>query len=227
MADVMNLLEDSESDRRSLLSDARSLNLMSRTVENDRRSVVLTRVTYASGKVSQYYAQSAGSSMITADVVGGCSSCSSEDGTYVFDTSGHVIKKQDARGYITQYTYAGSSLSSIFGLLKPPACDPQTDSAHCRLTVAALTAASPELTPVSLVTTYAYGNANWPDKPTLITTTSVANGSGTRQESLTYDVATGEVLVRSVTGWVSSAQSETHTTTDLPFERRFFPSCPR
>jgi YD repeat-containing protein len=173
----------------------------------------LTTVTYASGKVSNYYSRSAGSSVLTVDVSGGCSACSSENGTYVYDDAGHPVRSQDARGYITDTVYAGGILSSVRGPLKPSACDPQTDPNHCRMTVEDLTTAAVVTTPVTLTTNYVYGSANWPDRPTSLTIDSVANPAGTRLETLTYDTTTGQVLTRTETGWISATQPETHTTT--------------
>jgi len=173
----------------------------------------LTRVTYASGKVSDYYSRSAGGSMLTADVFGGCTSCSAENGTYVYDLNGHVVRQQDPRGYVTDFTYSGSIPSSMRGPLKPAACDPQTDANHCRMTAEDLAAASPSATSLTRTTTYVYGNTAWPDLPTLITTTSVANPSSTKSETIVYDTATGQPLTRTETGWTDATHQETHTTT--------------
>jgi RHS repeat-associated protein len=173
----------------------------------------LTTVTYASGKVSNYYSRPTGGSVLTVDVFGGCAACSSENGTYVYDLAGHAVRSQDARGYITDAVYAGGILSSVRGPLKPSACDPQTDANHCRMTVEDLTAAAVVTTPVTLTTNYVYGDANWPDRPTSITIDSVANPAGTRLGTLTYDATTGQVLSRTETGWISPTQPETHTTT--------------
>ncbi|HEX3584191.1 MAG TPA: DUF6531 domain-containing protein, partial [Thermoanaerobaculia bacterium] len=176
-------------------------------------SETLTTVTYASGKVSNYYSRSEGSSVLTADVFGGCSACSSENGTYVYDDAGRVIRSQDARGYITDVAYAAGVLSSTHGPLKPSSCDPSTDTNHCRMTVEDLTASAVTPTSQTLTTNYVYGDSRWPDKPASITVDSVANPGGTRLQTLTYDAATGQVLTQTDTGWTSATQSETHTTT--------------
>jgi RHS repeat-associated protein len=174
---------------------------------------LLTRVTYASGKVSDYYSRSAGGSMLTVDVFGGCSSCSAENGTYVYDLGGHVVRQQDPRGYVTDFTFSGGVLSSMRGPLKPAACDPQTDTNHCRMTAEDLAAATPDATSLTKTTTYVYGNTSWPDLPTLMTVTSVANPSSAKTEAIVYDTATGQPLSRAEIGWIDATHQETHTTT--------------
>jgi YD repeat-containing protein len=181
----------------------------------------VTQVSYASGRTVSYYIRGTNGVLHTVEVRGGCSSCSaSEDATYTFDAFNHVIREQDGRGYVKESSYdpATNRLISVTGPLQPSGCDPQNDSGHCRLTTDDLAAATLVTTSLAKTTTYAYGNATWPDLPTAITTTSVANPSGTKSDSFTYDAVTGTPLSHTETGWISATQSETHTTTTTLYD---------
>jgi RHS repeat-associated protein len=176
----------------------------------------ITQVTYTSGRVVNYYVRGTSGVLHTVEVRGGCSTCSQdEDVTYTFDASNHVIREQNGRGYVREsaYDFNTGQLRSVTGPLKPGACDPQNDAGHCRMTTDDLAAATLAATSLTKTTTYVYGNTTWPDFPTSITTTSVANPSDTKTESFTYDATTGVPLTHSETGWTSATQSETHTTT--------------
>jgi RHS repeat-associated protein len=176
----------------------------------------LTQVSYASGRTVSYYVRGTSGVVHTVEVRGGCSSCArSEDVTYTFDAFNHVIREQDGRGYVRQSAYDAitNQLISVAGPYQPSGCDPQTDTNHCRMTTDDLAAASLTVTSLTKTTTYAYGDGNWPDLPTLVTTTSVANPSDVKIESFVYDAQTGVALTRTETGWTSSSQQETHTTT--------------
>jgi RHS repeat-associated protein len=173
-----------------------------------------THVTYASGETSDYAIGSVGGGQRTTYVSGSCSSCGSDSATYVYDERGHVIREQDARGYVRESTYAAGVLLSSRGPLQPSGCDPQTDANHCRLTSDLLAAATLTALPLTRTTTYTYGDANWRDLPTTVSSASVLSTGGTRDETMTYDAVTGEVLTRSITGWTGTTlRQETHTTT--------------
>jgi RHS repeat-associated protein len=171
-----------------------------------------TRVTSSSGKISTYYIRYIAGRARTVQVNGGCS-CGSDDMTYGYDASGHIVLEQDARGYLTRRTWdaAGAHLIESSGPWQPAGCDPATSSTHCRLTPDSILTTPVTATTATLTTSYVYGDPNWPDRATSITTNSVTSGN-TRTESNSFDSSTGTTLVHSVTGWTGAA-SETHTTT--------------
>ncbi|HEX7138217.1 MAG TPA: hypothetical protein VF219_10235 [Vicinamibacterales bacterium] len=66
-------------------------------------------------RVSSYYSRSSGGSVLTAAVFDGYSSCSSENGTFVYDDAGHVIRSQDAPGYVTDRRTSADSWRRLMG----------------------------------------------------------------------------------------------------------------
>lgn len=177
----------------------------------------LTRVTWANGKVVDYYVRPWAGDTRTFEVRGGCSSCSSqEDGVYAYDEAGNVIREQNGRGYITTHTYDDEGRANAQqSYLRPASCNPSSDVDHCRLTPEQLASATLTVTPSTVAETFTYGDANWPSRPTQHTRTSARKSGDVRTESFTFDVSTGEVLTSTVTGWtgVSSIASESHVTT--------------
>lgn len=172
--------------------------------------VMQMRVTYATGAVTSFFSEFIGGAARTTSIVGSCSGCGVNDAVYAYDTVGNMIREQDARGYVTTRSFDGQGrvLSSTVGY-KPSGCDPETDAGHCRLTSAALGTASLDATPASATTTYAYGDVNWPDRPTLVTTPSVVNAGQSRTVTYTYDLTTGMVLQEQITGWKNATETET------------------
>lgn len=183
---------------------------------------VLTTVTTAAGAVNHYYTRMIAGRPRTVEFDGNCASCGSGSAVYAYDTSGHLILEQDARGFITEHTYDPVSNLQISqtGPLQPSGCDPLIASDHCRLTADTIGTVSLVSNSTTSTTTYAYGDPNWPDKPILITTMSVAAAGQSRSESITYDAATGAVLTRSVTGWTGNTPvlQETHTATTTLYD---------
>lgn len=172
--------------------------------------------TWASGEVTDFTVVSVGGGQRTASVTGGCTSCGNTSATYVYDDAGHVIREQDARGYIREstYSYTGGKLLATVGPLQPSGCDPQTDPNQCRLTSDALAAATLSSTSLTRGTVYVYSDPNWPDLPTSISSVSILSNGNSRTETMTYDAVTGDVLTRSVTGYTGNpVRQETHTTT--------------
>lgn len=174
-----------------------------------------TRVTSAAGKISTYYIRYVGGRARTVQIDGGCSSCGNDDVTYGYDSAGHLVLEQDSRGYLMHRTWdsTGTRLIESSGPWQPGGCDPATDPLHCRLDPDSILTVLPVSTAATVTTSYAYGDAYWPDKPTSITTSSVMGGGKTRSETFSFDPATGMTLAHSATGWTSATASETHTTT--------------
>src|SRR5262249_27705973 len=120
------------------------------------------------------------------------------------------------RGYVTESVYdsAGRNVTTQRTALAPSGCDPETDPAHCRLSSDALKVAALATTPVSLTTTYTYGDAHWPSRPTAINRDSVVANAPASVERFTFEATTGQTLLHSVTGTLDSSQAqETRTTT--------------
>jgi len=178
----------------------------------------VTRVTYATGRTTDYFNRFLGGKMRTVEVKGSCA-CGSDEAVYAYDTSGHVVRQQNASGYITLSAFdptTGNVVSTSTNM-RPSACDPATATDHCRLDPTSLASATLVETQATLTTTAAYGDSRWPDKPTVTTTTSVVAGHQ-RTESRTYHPLTGSVVSATVSGWQPASQPavvERSTTTLL------------
>jgi YD repeat-containing protein len=177
---------------------------------SETQDISETRFTYATGAVTSYFSAYVGGRPRTTSIVGSCSGCGVNDAVYAYDAFGNMAREQDARGYVTTRSFdsQGRLTSATVGY-KPSGCDPEVDVNHCRLTSTALGTASFDATPSTATTTYAYGDANWPDRPTLTTTQSVVNASQPRTAAYTYDATTGIVLQEQITGWKNASETET------------------
>ena len=177
----------------------------------------LTRVTHRAGAVVDYVLAPVASQWRTVMVIGGCATCGGgSDSLAAYDDQGRAFRVQNASGYIIGRQYlADGRVSSERNALKPASCDPATATDKCRFaTAAALGSALLEATAESLLTTYTYGNAAWPDRPTTISSESVLATSNVRTETLEYDNGSGRVLSRVTTGWTGSpAAQQTRTST--------------
>jgi RHS repeat-associated protein len=183
---------------------------------SDANGLATTTVTRADSSQASYELAFAAGGVVTRRADGGCTSCGANDATAAYDSRGNLVRAQDGRGYITRSTYDldGRHLISMTTAMKPAGCDPVTDPARCRLSSDALAAASLDLTAASQTTTYQYADPNWPDRATRIVRNSVIQPGGTASESFTFDAATGETLVHTVTGAIDAAGTqETHVTT--------------
>ena len=180
----------------------------------------LTRVTYKTGAMAEYTFRPAGGAYRAVRVTGGCGTCGAHDVTLVRDERGRVIREQDARGYISvsEYDPVTHKLMGHTTALQPSSCDPATDPARCRMTPEELAAADVVGTPAALTTQYEYGDANWPDRPTVSRISSLSAGEQRwRTDTTTYDAATGNVLTRTTGGW-TTGQHETRTTTTALYD---------
>ncbi|HKS22370.1 MAG TPA: RHS repeat-associated core domain-containing protein [Thermoanaerobaculia bacterium] len=166
----------------------------------------VTRVSYASGRVTDYFSRFAGGTMRTVEIRGSCN-CGTDDAVYAYDGKGHIVREQNARGYVTSSSYdaASGNVVSTSTAMRPAMCDPATAADRCRLDPAALASAALIGTPATLTIAYAYGDSQWPDKPTVTTTTSVVPGQ-VRTESRSYHPTTGEVVSLTISGWRPGTQ---------------------
>ena len=174
----------------------------------------ITRVTYATGEQTTLEQRFIHGRQQTIATVGGCGSCGSRNATWAMDAaSGLVAKSQDSRGYISSFAYDSTGrLIQERRNDRSASCDPEQDPSHCRMSPGALLIAALQPTSASTFVNYAYGDAQWPDRPTSVTTPSVAKPGDTRVDTVMYDVTTGTPLVRTSTGWTSSAANESRTT---------------
>jgi RHS repeat-associated protein len=179
-----------------------------------------TRVTSAAGAVTTYYLRYIGNRARTVEVDGGCTSCGSRNAVYAYDDDGMLMREQNADGYITEYEYApNGQISRRRAPLRPATCDPSTATDRCRQTTDALMDVPLSTTASTIETEYAYGDANWFDKATSITTTSVRSATGTRREELTYDPLSGQVVEHRVIGWTGDpAVQQTRTTSNVLYD---------
>jgi RHS repeat-associated protein len=161
----------------------------------------LTRVTYTSGRTTDYYSRLIAGKMRTVQIDGSCD-CGAEDTVYGHDNFGRITREQNAQGYITLRTFSPGTAApiSVETAYKPVGCDPATDAAHCRLDPGSILTATLERTAATEVTRYQYGDLTWPDQPTAIVKDSVLVSAGERVEELVYHPETGQVLSHTVTG---------------------------
>jgi RHS repeat-associated protein len=160
---------------------------------------LVTRVTMKSGATPEYTLQPIGGSWRTVKITNGCAPCGARDGVFAYDGDGHLIREQNASGYITVRTYANQHLGTMQEHLRPAGCDPATSQTHCMLDPVSLKTAALDPTPATIATTYEYADPSWPDKPTTILTPSVGT-DGQRAEKLAYHSVTGETVRHSIAG---------------------------
>lgn len=179
---------------------------------------LITKVTYTTGRVERHYQRTVAGRMRTVEIDGGCPGCGTSTGTYVHERfHGNVTRHQGADGYITENVYdsTGRRRLSTRGPLKPSGCDPATDSAHCWRTPDLLAAATLAETNETVTTSYAYNDANWPQRVTSVTIASLYSTSSspkTRTETFQFDAVTGETLIHTIQGWTGSATAPTQQT---------------
>jgi RHS repeat-associated protein len=174
----------------------------------------LTRVTTRAGATIDYVMRGVAGAYRTVHVVGGCTSCGARDTIYAYDPDGHVVRRQAANGFITISTYTDNRLTAVQELYEPAGCSPLAASDHCRSNEDTLPTAALEASTAATTTTYAYADANWPDRVTSTATDSVLAPGAQVVETVTYDATTGEALTRSLTGSTGSAvHAETRITT--------------
>lgn len=172
-----------------------------------------TRVTYASGRITDYYSRYIAGKMRTVQIDGSCD-CGSEDAVYGYNNNGQLVRQQDAFGYIVERVFVDERVTQETSHLTPAGCDPETDAGHCRLTPDALLTATLVPRAESQTVSYTYGDANWPDRATSITTASVLQPGASKTQQLTYAPGTGAILVASMTGWTGTpAAEQTRTST--------------
>jgi YD repeat-containing protein len=187
---------------------------------SDANGIATTSVTRADNSQATYQQAFTAGEVVTQKADGGCSSCGTNDATAAYDDQGNLTRLQNARGYITLSSYdaPGRHLTETRTAMTPSGCNPETDPAHCRLSSSALAVAALAPTTATQTTDYVYADANWPDRPTRITRNSVL-WSGVSTETFTFDAATGETLVHSMSGAVDSAGTqEVHTTTTALYD---------
>lgn len=184
----------------------------------------VAKVWYASGARTDYHTLYVAGRARTVQIDGNCSSCGTNDAVFGYkpadftQAGGQLLRMQDARGYITVWTYdSADRVASVSNAYKPSGCDPETDPARCRLTPASLLTLPISATSATETTSYAYADSNWPDRPTTTTRSSVANPGHQTTQTLTYDAVTGDVLTDTVQGYVGT-QLETHVTTTVLYD---------
>ena len=185
----------------------------------DAAGTSLTQVTWANGAVSNYRLAGVAGRHRTLDTDGGCTSCGTNDGVWAYDDDGHVIREQNARGFISELTWSAGQLTARSGPWAPLGCNPESDPAQCRQTSSSLGTTGLDPTPATRTATYVYGDALWPSKPTSITEASVLVPGESKIQTITHDALTGAPLTRTVSGWTDEpARLETRTTTTTLYD---------
>jgi YD repeat-containing protein len=166
----------------------------------------VTRVTWASGRTTDYFVRPAGGEMRTVEVAGSCN-CGGDDSVFGYDADGQLVREQNSRGYVTARTWADGRVVRVETALRRVDCDP-ANNPSCKLTPDTILTADLQPTEATQVTTYSYDDLNWPDFQTAISTVSIAQPGGSRVERFTYDASTGQTLAESVTGWTAGGEHD-------------------
>ncbi|MBV9494976.1 MAG: hypothetical protein JOZ54_12075, partial [Acidobacteria bacterium] len=169
---------------------------------------VITRVTPAGATPTDITLRDIGGAYRPVDHDGTCRTCGARNEVVVRDGLGRVLRRQDADGYVTVYTYTNDHVTQIKSAMRPAGCDPAVSSTQCKLTTTALATALLDDTNATLTLDYEFQNTTWPDKPTKITSNSVYNSPNTRRETITYDDPTGQALTRVIKGWTANPITE-------------------
>jgi YD repeat-containing protein len=181
----------------------------------------ITRTTSGTGATTDFYSRIIAGRPRTVQIDGHCASCGTNDAVYAYDlVSGNLLREQDARGYITVRTFdANNRVLSVAGPYQPIGCDPMTDFNHCRQTPTSLQTVALTPTASTLTTTYAYGDANWPEIATDTSTVSVLDPNESRTTSVQLDPATRAVTQQVMSGLTGSpAQATQYTTTTTLYD---------
>ena len=172
-----------------------------------------THVTAKNGTLTKYILAPVGAAWRTVQVIGGCASCGSSDALFVYDANGRIVRQQQADGYVTLKTYSGDRLASVQTPMLRQGCDPEADANRCRVDDLTLAASTLEpIAGVTMTTTYAYGDAVWPDRVTKTTTPSIAKSGESRNEEVQYHPLLGAVRMMTVSGWAGAEQLAERTT---------------
>lgn len=178
----------------------------------------VSRVTIATGGTTDVTHDAKGSKFKRIESSGACTTCGPRNLVSTYDEKGRPIRQQTGDGYITLSTYNATHLIKRETRRRPTTCDPATSATLCKLTAATLENATLTNTSASQTIEYEYNDANWPERPTRVTTGSV-HTSGTTRDEYTYDATTGQVLTHRTTGWTGQpAVEETRTTTTVLYD---------
>lgn len=181
----------------------------------------LTAVQSATGAVTNYWIAYFGGRARVVEIEGNCTSCGVNNAVFAYkpgsytEPGGQLLRMQDARGYITEWTYdANDRVIAVTRGRKPTSCNPETDALRCHQSPAGLLTLALGSTSATETTTYVYGDANWPDRPTLIGRPSVSYPGQVTTEAFTYDAQSGTVLTHTTRGW-DGTTFKTHVTTSV------------
>ena len=190
---------------------------------NFAASEYAARVTMASGKYTDYYIRPVGAAPHRVVEIRGDCSCpgGGEYTAMAYDGQGRVVRKQDARGYITVWSYdAQNRVQRIERGHWPGGCDPADypeDPTMCRLNTDELAATALSIDGMLGATDYTY-DAVWTNKPATMCTESVVEPGQSACDSYTYDPVTGAVLTTTRFGYtwdhyLQDSQWQSRTTT--------------
>ena len=175
-----------------------------------------TRVTSGSGETTDYYVRDVAGTMRTVEVAGSCG-CGGDNAVFAYDGAGHVVRQQDADGYIVRRTFSDDRVISEELHLRPAACDPASDPGHCRLDPDALLTATLVPTGASVTRTLVYDDPVWQGRPTAVLIPSVLAPGELRREDRAYHPLSGAFSTTSVSGWTDDPPGLATRTTVTTF----------
>ncbi|MFV1989054.1 MAG: RHS repeat domain-containing protein, partial [Gemmatimonadota bacterium] len=180
------------------------------------------RVTWASGRFTDYYIRPVGAAPHRVVEIRGDCGCpgGGEYTAFALDGSGRVVREQDAMGYITVWDYDGENrVQRVERGHKRDDCDPAEypdDPAACRLTADELGGAALSADGPLSATDYTY-DAVWTNKPASVCSSSVVEPGQQACGVYSYDPQTGAVLASSREGYawnhdLGASEWQTRTT---------------
>ncbi len=143
----------------------------------------------ASGRYTDYYIRPVGAAPHRVVEIRGDCSCpgGGEYTAFAYDGQGRVVRKQDARGYITAWSYdAQNRVQWVERGHWPDGCDPADypdDPTVCRLNTDELAATALSIDGMLSATDYTY-DAIWTNKPATMCTESVVEPGQKRLRQL-------------------------------------------
>jgi YD repeat-containing protein len=163
-------------------------------------------IQWKNGRVERHYMRSIAGRMRTVEIANGCASCASDGAVMAYDRAGNVVRRQSARGYVTESEYGTDrQLKKQTDALRPAACDPETDPARCWQTPEGLATVALVPSAASVTTTYSF-STTWPDRTVEVRRTSIAKPGEMRTiQGNAYDAVTGQVLSSHASGYSGTA----------------------
>jgi RHS repeat-associated protein len=198
--------------------DAKIINIAYHVARDDVNAAAgeyVVEVTNGNGVSTDYYIRPVhgGPDKVTM-VRGDCSGCGDgEFAALAYGPDGRLVRKQDALGAVTEWTYdymGRVSQVTTGNTLDPSDCDPNVQS-YCYATTADALMGAVLVSDGATSTSYTYSDNTWKYRPTSVCRSSVVEQGETGCISYVYDAETGVATSTTVSGWtVDVTQNPVH-----------------